>query len=166
MKPKTIITAVLLTFVVASAAYFVFTETTREKSPPQMADESKDALSGTATADVGSKVVVYYFHATRRCWTCKTIEAYSEEAIRTGFAEQLESGAVEWRTVNLDEPESQHFIDDFQLATRTVVLVHVVDGVNKEWKRLDRVWELVRDKPAFVDYIWDNTNDFLADTHG
>jgi hypothetical protein len=166
MKPKTIITAVLLAFVIASAAYFVFTETRQEKSPPQLADKSNVDPSASTTAEAGNKVVVYYFHATRRCWTCKTIEAYSEEAITTGFAEQLESGAVEWRTVNIDEPENQHFVDDFQLATRTVVLVHVVDGVNKEWQRLDRVWELVRDKPAFVDYIWDNTNDFLADTHG
>jgi len=166
MKPKTIITAVLLTFVIASAAYFVFTETTREKSPPQMADESEVDPSATTAADAVNKVDVYYFHATRRCWTCKTIEAYSEEAIRTGFAEQLQSGAMEWRTVNIDKPENQHFVDDFQLATRTVVLVRVVDGVNKEWKRLDRVWELVRDKPAFVDYIWDNTNDFLADANG
>ena len=74
--------------------------------------------------------------------------------------------SLEWRTVNVELPENQHFVEDFQLATRTVVLVRVVDGVNMEWKRLDRVWELVRDKPAFVDYIWDNTNDFLADAHG
>jgi hypothetical protein len=166
MKPKTILTAVLLTFVVASAAYFVFTETTREKRPAHLAEESRADPSATTTTDAGSKLVVYYFHATRRCWTCKTIEAFSEEAIRTGFAEQLESGEMEWRTVNIDKPENRHFVDDFQLATRTVVLVRVVDGVNKEWKRLDRVWELVRDKPAFVDYIWDNTNEFLADAHG
>jgi len=166
MKPKMILTAVLLIFVIASAAYFVFTEMRQKSGPRHLGDETDVESTVAATTDTGSKVVVYYFHATRRCWTCKTIEAYSEEAIRTGFSEQLESGAMEWRTVNIDEPENQHFVDDFQLATRTVVLVHVVDGANKEWKRLDRVWELVRDKPAFVDYIWDNTNDFLADAHG
>ena len=166
MKPKTIMTAVLLTFVIASAAYFVFTETTREKSPPQIADESEIDPSVTAAADAGNKVIVYYFHATRRCWTCKTIEAYSEEAVRTGFAEQLASGTLEWKTINVDEPENQHFVEDFQLATRTVLLVNVIAGVNKDGKRLDRVWQLVRDKTAFVDYIWENTNDFLADANG
>ena len=55
---------------------------------------------------------------------------------------------------------------DFELAAKTVVLVHVVDGSNKEWKKLDRVWELVRDKPAFIDYVRDSTNHFLADIHG
>ena len=166
MKRKTILTVVLLAFVIASVAYLVVSEMTKNKTPLRTADESEEGASGRTETDAGNKVIVYYFHATRRCWTCKTIEAYSEEAIRTGFTEQLESGAVEWRTVNIDEPKNQHFVDDFQLATRTVVLVHVVDGINMEWKRLDRVWELVRDKPAFVDYIWDNTNDFLADAHG
>lgn len=166
MKPKTIITVVLLMFVMASAVYFVFTETIREKNPPRTADESAVDPSATTAVDAGNKVIVYYFHATRRCWTCKTIESYSEEAVRNGFEEQLASGMLEWKTVNVDEPENQHFVEDFQLATRTVVLVNVVDGVNKEWKRLDRVWELVRDKPAFVDYIWDNTNNFLADANG
>jgi len=131
-----------------------------------MADQSEVDPSATAAADAEDKVIVYYFHATQRCWTCKTIEAYSEEAVRTGFAEHLASGTLEWKTVNIDEPENQHFVEDFQLATRTVVLVNVVDGVNKDWKRLDRVWQLVRDKPAFVDYIWENTNDFLADANG
>jgi hypothetical protein len=166
MKPKTVLTALLLTFVIASAAYFVFSETTKKNSPARLAEESSVESTVAAKDGAESKVVVYYFHATKRCWTCKTIEAYSEEAIRSGFAEQLESGAMEWRPVNIDKAENQHFVDDFELATRTVVLVHVVDGVNKDWKKLDRVWELVRDKPAFVDYIWDNTNDFLADAHG
>jgi hypothetical protein len=162
MKLKTVITVILLVFVAASGAYLVFTET-RDKGG---ADDSGEAPVTTTFTDTADKVIVYYFHATRRCYTCKNIEAYSVEAIKNGFEEQLESGALEWRAVNVDLPENRHFVEDFQLATRTVVLVRVVDGVNKEWKRLDRVWELVRDKPAFVDYIWDNTNDFLADTHG
>jgi hypothetical protein len=162
MKTKTITTAVLLTFVVVSAAYLLFTEMTRDKNPSQ-------SSAGTGASEVtgtGDKVVVYYFHATKRCKTCKTIEAYAEEAIRTGFEGQLESGALEWRTVNVDKPENQHFIEDFELATRTVVLVDVEDGVEKKWARLDRVWELVGDKKEFTDYIWENTNDFLTETDG
>jgi hypothetical protein len=166
MKPKTILTVVLLAFVIASVAYFVFSEITREKTPLQTADWSKANRSGATEADAGNKVIVYYFHATRRCWTCKTIEAYSEEAIRSNFAEELESGMLEWKAVNIDEPENTHFVEDFQLATRTVVLVNVVDGANKEWKRLDRVWQLVRDKRAFVEYIRENTNSFLVDPNG
>jgi len=166
MKPKTILTVVLLTFVIASVAYLVVSETTKNETPLRTADEAVEDASGITETDAGNKVIVYYFHATRRCWTCKTIEAYSEETIRSNFSQELESGMLEWKTVNIDEPENTHFVEEFQLATRTVVLVSVVDGVNKEWKRLDRVWQLVRDKPAFVDYILDNTNSFLVDANG
>ena len=162
MKPKTVITTVLLAFVVASAVYLVFTETTREERRSESAGQSADSM----VAGTGDKVIVYYFHATKRCWTCKTIEAFTEETIRARFPEQLASGALEWLTVNVDEPENRHFMEDFEMTTRTVVLVDKKHGVDQKWVRLDRVWELVLDKPAFVDYIWKSTNDFLAEANG
>ena len=162
MKPKTVITTILVVFVVASAVYLVFTETTREGRRSESASQSADSMA----AGTGDKVIVYYFHATKRCWTCKTIEAFTEETIRARFPEQLASGALEWLTVNVDEPENRHFMEDFEMTTRTVVLVDKKHGVDQKWVRLDRVWELVLDKPAFVDYIWESTNDFLAEANG
>jgi hypothetical protein len=166
MKPKTAFTAVLLVFVVASAAYLVFKETIGQRHPAESVSASGENQSAGSEAAGSDKVIVYYFHATKRCWTCRTIEAFTEETIRARFPQQLASGAMEWRTVNVDDPENQHFIEDFEMTTRTVVLVEVEDGVEKKWSRLDRVWELVLDKPAFVDYIWESTNDFLAETNG
>jgi hypothetical protein len=32
------------------------------------------------------------------------------------------------------------------------------DGTQVEWKRLDKVWNLVHDKEAFVDYIYENAD--------
>jgi len=53
--------------------------------------------------------------------------------------------------VNVEEPANRHFIQDFQLYTRSVV---VVDAKNpKRYKILDRVWQLVRDKAAFQRYV-------------
>jgi len=165
MKPKPILTVVLLAFVVASAGYFIFTEMKKKSAVEVAADSGGDPRAAT-TDGPANKVVVYYFHSTQRCWTCKTIEAFTAETLRTDFSKQLESGTLEWKPVNVDETANQHFIDDFELAAKTVVLVHVVDGSAKEWKKLDRVWELVRDKPAFIDYVRDSTNHFLADIHG
>jgi hypothetical protein len=157
MTPKTITTAVLLVFVAASVGYLVVSESSKETPAGTVVNES---------ADDTDKTVVYYFHATKRCRTCRTIESYTEEAIRSGFPEQIASGQIEWRTVNLDYPENEHFVDDYELATRTVVLVDRENGEDVRWQRLDRVWELVHDKQDFVDYIWAETNDFLADQNG
>jgi hypothetical protein len=106
----------------------------------------------TPTAVAASPgILVYYFHATTRCATCRTIEAYAKETVKSRFAPDLEARSLEWRTVNVEEPANQHFIRDFQLYTRSVV---VVDAKNpKRYKVLDRVWQLVRDKAAFQSYV-------------
>jgi hypothetical protein len=111
----------------------------------------KAAIAATATPATSPGVLVYYFHATTRCTTCKTIEAYAHETVADAFAVDLEARRLEWRTVNVEEPANQHFIRDFQLYTRSVV---VVDAKNpKRFKVLDRVWQLVRDKAAFQKYV-------------
>jgi hypothetical protein len=96
-------------------------------------------------------ILVYYFHATTRCATCKTIEAYAHETVASKFAADLEARRLEWQAVNVDEPANQHFIRDFQLYTRSVVGVDAKDP--KRFKVLDRVWQLVRDKAAFQKYV-------------
>ena len=107
------------------------------------------AVAANPAASPG--VLVYYFHATTRCATCRTIEAYAHETVASRFAADLEARRLEWQAVNVDEPANRHFIRDFQLYTRSVVVVDAKDP--KRFKVLDRVWQLVRDKPAFQRYV-------------
>jgi hypothetical protein len=116
------------------------------------APQKPKAATAVATTPAASPAtLVYYFHATTRCATCKTIEAYAHETVASKFAADLEARRLEWRTVNVDEPANQHFIRDFRLYTRSVVVVDARDP--KRFKVLDRVWQLVRDKPAFQKYV-------------
>ncbi|HDP95991.1 MAG TPA: hypothetical protein ENN40_11630 [Candidatus Aminicenantes bacterium] len=68
------------------------------------------------------KTVVYYFHGNSRCRTCLTIEKYTRQAVNNGFADELEKGEMELRAVNVDLKENRHFIQDYQLFSRSVVL--------------------------------------------
>jgi hypothetical protein len=95
--------------------------------------------------------IVYYFHATARCATCRVIEAWSHDAVAGRFAPDLETRRLEWRAVNVEEPANRHFIREFRLYTRSVVIVDARDP--KRFKVLDRVWQLVRDKAAFQRYV-------------
>jgi hypothetical protein len=130
-------TALLLTLAVAGGAALL--------APPK----PSAAVAEAPTASAG--VRVYYFHGTTRCATCKTIEAYAHEIVATAFAPELKAGSLEWKTVNVDEPANQHFTRDFQLYTRSVVVVDAKDP--KRFKVLDRVWQLVGDKSAFQAYV-------------
>jgi hypothetical protein len=120
---------------------------------------SAEDAPAAATSD---GVVAFYFHGNTRCTTCKKIEAYADEAIHTGFAQALETNALRWRVVNVEEPENRHFIEDFQLVTRSVVLAEYRDDKVVRWKNLDKVWQLVRDKDGFTSYVQDETHEFLG----
>ena len=111
------------------------------------------------------RVIAYYFHGTRRCNTCRKIEAFTDESLQTGFPEELKAGKLEWRVVNVEEPGNEHFVREYELSTRTVILVDSLDGVQERWKNLSRVWELVGDKQAFAAYIRDETESYLGE-HG
>jgi len=181
MKARSAITAVLLLFVGISVLYVVFNErrsrTTGGKTDgpvtslgktPGLATTGGETGDGSApgrdAAPGGSahQVVAYYFHGNTRCWTCRTIEAYTEEALKTGFADDLSARKLVWLVVNIEEPDNEHFVEDYKLVTRSLVLTEMENGTEKRWKTLDKTWQLVHDKDAFNAYVTENTRAFLA----
>jgi len=120
-------------------------------------------LSKTAVKAGNAKVIAYYFHGTFRCSTCRTIEKYSKEAIETYFASELKNGTLDFKPINVDEPENRHYIQDYQLYTRSLVLVQYKDDKQQEWKNLSEVWSYVRDKEKFYQYVKDETESFLKE---
>ena len=108
------------------------------------------------------KTIVYYFHGNMRCRTCNKIESYTKDAINAGFVGELADGLLEIRIVNTDKSENEHFIKDFQLTNRSVVLVRSKGDKLEKWKNLDRIWLLVRKKQAFQSYIIEETRAFMA----
>jgi hypothetical protein len=130
-------------------------------TPNVMAQEPTGEVDATAVA-VTDGIVAFYFHGNARCATCRKIEAYSDEAVHSGAAEALAEGALSWRVVNVDEPANRHFIEDFQLVTKSVVLAEYRDGEVVRFKNLDKVWQLVRSKDRFVEYVQSETRQFLG----
>ena len=148
-------TAPFVILALAAVAVFAFSVLT----PGASAQEPNEGAVSDAVAD---GVVAMYFHGNARCATCRKIEAYADEAIAQGFVDELESGRLMWRVVNIDESANKHFIEDFQLVTRSVVLVEYRDGKVLRWENLDKVWQLVRSKDKFVSYVDGETREFLG----
>ena len=170
MKAKSIVRVLLLVFVAASLVFLIFKETGDKSAPSEsteLASQQKEQQeTSSKTAGVDNVVIVYYFHGDTRCKTCRTIEAYTKEAIEKGFSEELASGRLLWRIVNVEESDNEHFIDDYELSTRTVVLSNIDKEQEMRWTKLERVWQLVKNKEEFVDYIVENTNKYLAGHDG
>ncbi|MBU1239491.1 hypothetical protein KKF84_06350 [Myxococcota bacterium] len=142
---KKIVTGLLLLFVAATAGVIVYKKVTAPSGKLELKDQER---------------VVYYFHGTKRCYTCNLIEKQVRKALDSGFAGELAAGTLKFQSVNLDEPVNEHFVKDFALRGRVVVLAYKKDG-KPVYKRIDDVFSRVRKGDAFLDYIKSEVSTFL-----
>ncbi len=162
MALKSIIRIVLLIFVVGSVSLLIAREYGSDPSQEDRPAPSEAVADKAPVEARGDVVALYYFYGNRRCYTCRTIEAYLKETIETSFPEEIATGSLEWRSVNVEAPGNRHFIQDFRLASPGAVVAKMRGGAAENWKNLDLVWRLVRDKPAFVEYVRGAISPYLA----
>jgi hypothetical protein len=136
--------------VAALGGIYVLSEKARADAP---------AAPQPQTAD--TKVVAYYFHSTVRCITCRKIEGYSREVVEQKFGADIAKGRLQFTLVNVQLPENQYFIKDYQIFTKSLVLVRFDKGRQAEYKVLNDTWELVGDKPAMQGYVEREVRDYL-----
>ncbi len=63
--------------------------------------------------------------------------------------------------INTEEKGHEHFVDDYKLYTKSIVVSLVKDGKEIKYKNLEKIWEYVRNKQKFMDYIKKETQQFL-----
>ncbi len=160
MKAKTILRVALLALVAASAGTLVFNEL--RASTTETASDSSEAAVAT-TQNGPKRVVASYFHGRARCMACVTIERLARDAITRAFADELETKALELRSVNVQTPENQHYIRDYDLVSQSVVLALYAGDEQMKWKNLDRVWELLRTPDEFRRYVISETRAMLEE---
>lgn len=78
--------------------------------------QSKNA--DTATLTKADEVSVYYFHNTRRCATCKAVEAESRKAVQ-----ELYGDKVNFAAYNLDEDEGEAKGKDVGTDVQSLLIV-------------------------------------------
>ena len=125
-----------------------------------ISQESNDTRADSLQAN---HISIYYFHGNMRCVTCHKLEQYSKEAIETIFKEEIASGKVEFRAVNVEEKGNEHYVDDYKLYTKSLVISLVKDGKEVKSKNLEKIWEYVGDKERFFTYVKDEVANFLKE---
>jgi hypothetical protein len=107
------------------------------------------------------RIVAYYFHRAARCPTCISIESNAKEAVESGFPEQLKDGRLEWCSVNYEESGNEHYTTDYKIEAPSLILVRLKSGKAVEWRLLPEVWDLMGDKPALIQLVRRNVQEFL-----
>jgi hypothetical protein len=122
------------------------------------------ASSSRPDAPLSEGVVVYYLHSKTRCPTCRSIESQAYDVVQQDFASELKSGAVTWKVLNYEAPSAADLATKFEIQMSVVVLARMKDGEIAQWKRLDRVWALVGDKPGYASYLRDEIRQMIRAT--
>ena len=109
------------------------------------------------------RVIAYYFHRTQRCHTCLTMEAYARAALEEDLSDALQSGELQFRSVNVDEPANEHFVNEYELYTSALVMVEMEGTEVKRSKKLEQIWDLVGDEWKFKTFVRDEALAYLED---
>lgn len=150
MNMKNYIRNFLLVFAVGSVAYLAVMEIAQRRANVRTATTPSSAEVGPST-----KLVVYYFSEGKECATCERIPLLARAALDEYFADAMKSGEIVWCPIDVDEARNAHYIDEYGIYTKSIVLARIENGKQTRWRSLDRVWDLVYDKDAFVEYVRD-----------
>ncbi len=114
------------------------------------------AVAADAPAD---RVVVMYFHRVPGCATCQKMAAYSEEAVKKGFAKDVKDGKVEFYTIDFEDANNAALVRGYKISGPALIVAKVAAKKVAEYKNLTEIWSKVGDKPAFIEYVQTNVKD-------
>ncbi|MDY6934194.1 MAG: nitrophenyl compound nitroreductase subunit ArsF family protein [Spirochaetota bacterium] len=166
MNMKKIITIALSLFICISLVYLITDEIASNNEQKTEVGHNLNVKTNIPSKlsnkqSSNQTIIVYYFHTTNRCYSCQRIERLTLEAVQKGFAKEISDGIITWKPVNIEEHNNKHYVKEFKLYTKSVVIVKLSDGKQINWKMLDKTWNLLRDEPKFTEYIQEEIRIFM-----
>ena len=73
----------------------------------------------------------------------------------------LKEGRLLWKPVNVDKPENRHFVKEYSLFTKSLIITEVKGEKQTKWKNLDKVWRLLRDQEKFSAYVTQEVKNYM-----
>lgn len=77
---------------------------------------------------VKNHVEVLYFHGKQRCATCMAIESNAKAALAEHFAEQMKSGDVVFRVIDISQKENEALAEKYEVTWSSLLVVKYKDG--------------------------------------
>ena len=130
---------------------------TNEAASEQKSSEKTAQVQNSKPAE---KIQVFLFHATQRCYSCITIGKFAKETVEQKFPEELKSGKIEFREINIDLPENKELATKFKAAGSSLFINPIVDGKDNI-KEDTQVWRLVSNEQGFISYLSDKIKTLL-----
>lgn len=88
------------------------------------ADANTVATNKVEAAKIeAAKVEVYYFHFTRRCNTCESVESNAKKAVEALYADKVKTGEYSFKGFNLDDASSKAIAEKLGIGGQTLLVV-------------------------------------------
>lgn len=78
--------------------------------------------SNNDTENNRDRVEVLYFHGKQRCATCVAIEQNSRATVEEQFADELKSGTLVFRIIDLSTPEGEALGEKYEVTWSSLLL--------------------------------------------
>ena len=98
------------------------------------------------------RIEVINFHATQRCVSCTTLGKLSEKTITERFANEVASGKIIFKSVNVELRENSEIVNLYQASGSSLYINAVKDGKNNIVQNV-KVWQYLSDEIAFTNYL-------------
>jgi uncharacterized membrane protein YraQ (UPF0718 family) len=98
------------------------------------------------------RIEVINFHATQRCVSCTTLGKLSEKTITERFANEVASGKIIFKSVNVELRENTEIVNLYQASGSSLYINAVKDGKNNIVQNV-KVWQYLSDEIAFTNYL-------------
>ena len=84
---------------------------------------AQDKKNADAQVEVSNKVEVYYFHFTRRCHTCESVERNAKLAFESLYADKIKAGDYSFKGINLDDACSKAIAEKLAVGGQSLLIV-------------------------------------------
>jgi thiol-disulfide isomerase/thioredoxin len=108
------------------------------------------------------RVVAMYFHRTERCPTCRKMGSYSEEAVKTAFAEEIKKGQVAFYFIDYEDAKNARYTKAYDISGPALIVAKISGNKVASYRNLEEIWSNVGDKVAFLRYVEENVKAGLA----
>lgn len=98
------------------------------------------------------KIEVYHFHGANQCYSCKTIKTFAEKTVNTYYPDLLESGKMEFRSINGELPENIEVTIKYGATGSSLWIGTYINGEFHKEENIN-VWYKVNDEEDFLIYL-------------
>ena len=158
MDNKIIIGVIII---IISGAIMTVAKNNNQQPNAKTTDKTENTTQETSVKKIADKIEVYYFHRTARCYSCNTLSQYTRETIEQKFSEEIESGKIEFKEINIDLPENKGVATKFQASGSSLFINAIKDGQNNISQDTN-VWKFLSDKSQFENYLENKINSLLG----